>query len=288
MLKIGANAAFGQMDIKGDAKGWLKDPKCAKTITISGQMYLMMLMEGLEQYSQCLVVYSNTDGLTVRVPRTQEKLFFELCDRWMTYTRFKLEFKRYRKMIIRDVNNYIMFVETTDEKERIKAKGAYLHEQDMARDLKVRGVMYDIISMAAREWYDKGTPIEETIYNSDCIYDFIGSQNTNEDKYKVLLQHADMNLKDKVMQKNNRWIITSGHPFEGRLVKVNKHTGERIEMQKGFRTTSVNDVDESLPIEAYKLNYNFYINQARALIDLTKPLDKETHHDPIVQANLFG
>jgi len=290
ILKIGANAAFGLMDVKKNIRSWLKDPKVAKTITISGQLYLAMLMEGLELYSKCLVVYSNTDGLTVRVPVGEKDLFYKICYHWEIYTGFKLEYIQYRKMIIRDVNNYLMF--SYDKEKPIKAKGAYVFENTMSTDLKVKGFAYPVIAMAVREHYDKGTPVDLFILNHKPagwhpIYDFMKAQNTNVDKYDVVIVYADMNRPPTFLQKHNRWIVTTGNIKEGRLIKINKYNNKRSEMQKGVKVTSLNDVDESVPIEDYKLNYSFYIKQANALIDLTKSLDKETHIQDMKQTTLF-
>jgi hypothetical protein len=171
------------------------------------------------------------------------------------------------------VNNYLIFVDTKDEAERIKAKGVYLYENTMATDLKVKGFSYPIVPMAVRQWFDKGTPVEQTIHSCTSIYDFMKAENTSTETYDVLLFHSDFNMPDSRLQKNNRWIVTKGNPYEGRMMKIDKSNGDKIEMQKGYLVTEVN---------------NFYIDQAKLLIDLTKPLNKETHIPPIRQGELFA
>jgi hypothetical protein len=288
MLKIGANAAFGLTDVKGDAKSWLKDPRVAKYITISGQLFLFMLMEALEAKTKCLVVYSNTDGLTVRVPRSEEFKFNLVCSRWENYTHFVLEKVYYRKMIIRDVNNYLMFTHAKSEDDRIKSKGAYKWKRALHESF-----VYPVISTAVREWFDIGCPVEFTILfwqhikKEKAIYDFMKAERTNTKDFDVILYPKDQTKAPEKLQKNIRWIVTKNNPLEGRLVKIKKDTQERTEMQKGFFVTVTNDVDESLSIESYSLNYEFYINQAKAMINITKPIGKETHLAQTEQLSIF-
>lgn len=288
MLKIGANAAFGLTDVKGDAKSWLKDPRVAKYITISGQLFLFMLMEAIETYSNCIVVYSNTDGLTVRIPREEEGKFDQICARWELYTGFTLEKVYYKKMIIRDVNNYLMFTSSSDPKERMKAKGAYKWDRDIHESF-----VNPIIAIAVREWFDKGISVDETILNwkgvkKGCpVYDFMCSQGTDPKKFNLVLYPFNGVREPDVLQKTNRWIVTKGNPMEGRLIRVDKITAEKTEMQKGCFVTIVNNVDESTPIENYNIDYDYYINEAMKLIQVTKESNKETHVPEMFQPELF-
>ena len=57
------------------------------------------------RYSQAL--YENMkvkDGITARVPRKYEELFYEVCIKWEVVTKLTLEYAKYTKMIVRDVN----------------------------------------------------------------------------------------------------------------------------------------------------------------------------------------
>lgn len=267
MLKIAANATFGLTD----TESWLKDPKMAKTITISGQLFLFMLMEGIEMYTKGIVVYSNTDGLTIRVPRNQINWFMKVCERWEQYTGFTLEYNYYRKMIIRDVNNYLMFTHSTDPKKRIKAKGAYVIRRPI-----YKGYNYPIIALAVQEYYDKGTSVEATILSNTNIYNFMKAERTSMEKFDVVLFPKDPKKDTRLLQKNNRWIVTDGNPEEGRLFKIKKDTKERIAMQSEWLVTPIPNVQEGALISSYNLNYKFYVGEAEKLIDLTHPLDDDT------------
>lgn len=286
ILKIAANAAYGLTKSK---YSWLYDPKLTAYICISGQLYLFMLVEAIERHSDCIVVYSNTDGLTVKVPRSQTSLFYAICDRWMKYTNFHLEFVKYKRMIIRDVNNFIMF----PYGNYVKAKGVYVYEKD-----EFKGYHYPIIPKAIQEYFSKGIPVEETIMNEKSVYEFMCAEKTSQTKFEVYVKPV-VNPKIRWgLQKHNRWVVTHGNPDEGALCKERDPTARErkkgqtkrveIEMQKGFSVTVLNDVKAEAKIEDYAINYKFYIDEAKTMINVTRPLDKASHlRDEYTQQKMF-
>lgn len=289
MLKIAANATFGLTKSKFS---WLYDPKLTTFICISGQLYLLMLMEALERYSHSVVVYSNTDGLTVRVRRDEIALFHKICKQWETRTGFILEYKWYEKMIIRDVNNFIMF--TYDKgKDRIKAKGAYLYGKEEHKSIR-----YPILSKAVMRYYETGKPVEETILEEKSIYEFMAAEKTSQEKYEVSLTPVRHKGNPIALQKHNRWIVTKGNLNEGKLRKAslqdftNKKgilipAGTVTEMEKDYTVTCLNDVVDNVPMVQYMLNYDFYIEEALKMVHVTKVLNKSTHvTDNFVQQQL--
>lgn len=288
ILKIAANATFG---LTKSEYSWLYDPRLTTYICVSGQLFLFMLMESLEKHSNCIVVYSNTDGLTVRVPRNEISLFYQICDRWQRYTGFELEFVKYRRMILRDVNNFMMFSYSDDPEKYIKGKGAYLYKKD-----EFKGYKFPIVAKAVQAYFEKGIPVKETIIMEPSIYEFMAAEKTSIEKFDVLFYEATDKrmLRPTTLQKTNRWVVTFENAGEGKLIKRAKDpvinddgtiktdsygnpVHERTEMQKGFYVTPLNNVDESASIADYSINYDFYINEALSMINLTRPLNKETH-----------
>lgn len=280
MLKIAANATFG---LTNSIYSWMYDPRLTLFICISGQLYLLMLMEAIEKYSNGMIVYSNTDGLTVRVPREELSLFRSICNRWMLKTGFELEFVYYKRMIIRDVNNFIMFSHSKDPEKEMKAKGAYLYKKD-----EFKGYYYPIVAKAIQDYFQNGVPVEKTICECKDIYEFMASQKTNLQKFKVALFPREQFDKPEVLQRTNRWVVTNGNPLEGRLYKISKKDMKRTQIQKGYYVSIVNDVEDK-PIDEYKINYDFYIMTTKAMLHLTKPRNRETHVIPTyTQSKLFA
>lgn len=275
-LKITANGTFGLTNSKFC---WMYDPYVTYSTTVNGQLYLMMLIEALEYYSRCIVVYSNTDGLTVKIPKGEKGRFKSICEHWMKATGFDLEFNRYDKMIVQDVNNYLMFTHEIVDGKHYKNKGSYSWKKPITK-----GYEYPIVPKAVFEYFDKGTPIENTIIDCKDIYEFLIAERTNPKTFLVTLETADGER--NTLQKNNRWIITKGQPGEGKLRKQNREDFEITEMQKGRLVTVLNDIHSPL-VENYKLDYEYYINQAQQLINLKPSTRPDIVDEPLVQAVLF-
>lgn len=81
------------------------DPLVAMSTTITGQLSLSMLMEMLSlEIPGIQWIQANTDGITARVPRSEEHIYYEVCEEWEKITKLVLEHAQYSKMIVRDVN----------------------------------------------------------------------------------------------------------------------------------------------------------------------------------------
>jgi hypothetical protein len=117
-FKLGANGAYGMSNNKYSV---LYDPQFTMTITINGQLMVCMLAERLLTVPTFQIIQVNTDGITYRIHRDYEPQAAEICKQWEAYTLLKLEDANYRRMWIRDVNNYV----AEDMKGKLKQKGAY-------------------------------------------------------------------------------------------------------------------------------------------------------------------
>lgn len=118
ILKLANNGASGNLE---NPFSPLYDPKCAYQIRINGQLQIIQLAELLHMVPGVQLIQANTDGITAYVPREHECFFDLWCNEWECMTGLKLEHVPYKRMWIRDVNNYL--AETMDGK--IKRKGAY-------------------------------------------------------------------------------------------------------------------------------------------------------------------
>lgn len=118
VLKLANNGAFGNA---GNTYSCFYDPKFLYSITVNGQLQLIQLAELLSLIPGVELIQANTDGITAYVPRDVEHLFNLWCNDWEAQTGLKLEHATYKKMWIKDVNNYCAL--TIDGK--VKRKGAY-------------------------------------------------------------------------------------------------------------------------------------------------------------------
>lgn len=105
MLKLALNGSFGAGN---DPYSVFYDPLFLLQITLTGQLQLSMLIEWLVTYVPGLqMVQANTDGVSVRIPRTSEATLDGIVKHWEAYTRLTMEKAKFKRLHIRDVNNYI-------------------------------------------------------------------------------------------------------------------------------------------------------------------------------------
>lgn len=117
-LKLAGNGAYGNSN---NPFSPFYDPKYTFSVTVNGQLQILQLVELIDLLPECELIQANTDGITVRIKKSIKYLFDIWCKEWEKMTGLVLEEVLYKRMIIRDVNNYI--AETMDGK--IKRKGAY-------------------------------------------------------------------------------------------------------------------------------------------------------------------
>lgn len=119
-LKLAGNGSYGASN---DPYSSLYDPQFTMAITINGQLMLSMLAEWLMTVPSLRLIQANTDGMTYYIDRRFADQARSVCKAWEFYTGLTLEYARYARMFIRDVNNYIAVPE--DDKKPPKMKGAY-------------------------------------------------------------------------------------------------------------------------------------------------------------------
>lgn len=104
-IKLALNGGYGKTK---DVYSVLYDPQYTMSVTINGQLLLLMLAEKLmSEIPEFRMIQINTDGLTYDFPKKHENKVCEIMDWWENLTNIELEHVDYRLMAIRDVNNYI-------------------------------------------------------------------------------------------------------------------------------------------------------------------------------------
>lgn len=174
-LKIVINGTYGISKAK-TSKAY--DPRNANLICINGQLMLIDLIEHLEQIEGFELIQSNTDGLIVSLPDTDEAFFQmdDICYEWETRCNMKLEFDEIKSIHQKDVNNYIF--QFPDGK--LERKGAYVKE--------LSPLDYDlpIVNKAVVDYLVYGTPVEQTINECDDLKEFQMIKKISS-KYKCIM-----------------------------------------------------------------------------------------------------
>lgn len=160
------NALSGAMK---DATNPAYDPRNNNVMCINGQLMLLDLIEHLEVIPGFELIQSNTDGLIVNIPDTDEafEMMDDICWEWecRCSTKFcdiRLELDSIYEIYQKDVNNYL-WIAADGSVERI---GAYVKE------LSVVDNDLPIVNKALVDYMVDKTPVEETINSCDNLHMF--------------------------------------------------------------------------------------------------------------------
>lgn len=221
-LKIVINGTYG---ISKAVTSKAYDPRNANLICMNGQLMLIDLIEHLERIDGFELIQSNTDGLIVSLPDTDEAFeqMDDICYEWETRCNMVLEFDEIKAMWgQKDVNNYV-FEFTNGKLER---KGAYVKELSaLDQDLP-------IVNKAVVDYLVKGVPVEKTIGECDDLKEFQMVRKISS-KYTCLL-HGGHWEKEKAI-----------NPTTGRLKTFNRFVGERKKLnEKCIRIYASKDISD--------------------------------------------
>lgn len=251
-LKLALNGVYGDSNNKFSP---FYDPQYTMSITINGQLLLCMLAERLMRIDGLEMIQVNTDGVTIRIDRDKVPEMEIVCKGWETITGLELEFARYRRMFIRDVNNYI----AEYENGKLKRKGAYEYELDWHKNFSCL-----VVQKAAEAHLIHGHDIEKFIREHDDPYDFY--LRVKVPRSSRLVMRGDDG--EKLLGNITRYYVSNRG---GQLIKImpplpKKPDKEReIAVNKGWNVT-VHDVIAPLT----EINYDFYVTETEKLVKPVK------------------
>ena len=244
MLKLALNGVYGDSNNKFSV---FYDPLFTMSITLNGQLLLCVLAENLIRIKDLSLIQINTDGVTVRLPRTEMAHLQEVRHWWERLTGLELEEAIYRSMMIRDVNNYIAQYESG----KVKRKGAY--EYSLGWHQNAGGL---VIPKVAEKVLVEGAPIRETVENWPELMDFMLRTKVPRSSY---LQWGD----DQVQNISRYYIAKGGKPLMKWMPPLAKNPEKwrQIGVESGWTVQICNDIaDATLPVD-----YEYYINEVEKL-----------------------
>lgn len=237
VYKIILNSTYG---LSGDANAFLYDPKFTMQITINGQLQLSMLYEMLsEAIPECIPLMQNTDGLEMMIPNDKINIYMKVCEEWQNITRLELEHDEYKKMIIRDVNNYI----AVSKKGKVKSKGAFEWED---LDKKKIAVLHKnksalIIPKAIQAYFIDGIKPEDYLNSNTNIFDYcLGVKSKGGWYYETRELIHDVPAKFKKMDINQKRQYLEDNGWEKSWSDDNwvRSTAKNKEANTGLDTNS--------------------------------------------------
>jgi hypothetical protein len=220
--KLILNKAYGGLKDKYNA---LYDPVQANNICISGQLFLVDLIDKVEDIVK--ICQSNTDGVLFKVEPEYKDELIRRCEEWSKRTRMTLEYEEYNRIVQKDVNSYI----AVEPNGGVKRKGSYV------KNLSPLDNHLPIVNKAIVDYFVKGIPVTKTIMESNQLIDFqfvTKVSNKYDFAYKVDKygkEVYDGMVGNKMNEKVYR-VFASIRPQDGPLYKKHK-TKEKLDKTAG-------------------------------------------------------
>ena len=253
-LKLVANTTYGGGLNKYND---LYDPLMGRSVCITGQLFLLELSRHLiAECSTLRIVQLNTDGIMVSFDESEYDKVLAITKEWEQRTRFELEEDRIKRIVQKDVNNY---VEIPYEGEP-KIKGGYL-----VRGIAPAGAFNvnnnaTIVAKAIVEYFVNGTSAEETINGCNDIFAFQLIAKAGS-KYKEAYHLVDGERES--VQKVNRVYATADERY-GKLFKVKAENDSTAKIES-LPDRCIIDNDNKLTID--KVDKTWYIELAKKRIN---------------------
>lgn len=228
------------------------DPLYTLSVTLNGQMFMAMLCEQLSKIDDLKIIQINTDGLTLKVPKTKYAAFKQTIDNWQNATGLTLHKSHYKALYLRDVNNY--FAIRTDDS--IKRKGVYEYQRGWHQNHSAL-----VVPKSLEAYLVNGTPIDHFIKNHKNIHDFMLRIKTNAGHR---LEITQLGRPVRSLPKLTRYYVSKQG---GELKKIMPPLGgsgpNRIrDVESGWYVTPCNNLKDAVNL----IDYDYYIEKAESLI----------------------
>lgn len=247
--KLILNSLSGAMKDKGN-KAY--DPRNNNIMCINGQLMLLDLIEHLEVIPDFRLIQSNTDGLIIQIPDTDEAfdMLDDICYEWETrcsteHCDILLETDQIDKIYQKDVNNYLW----VDLDGGIERKGAYVKE--------LNKLDYDlpIVNEAIVNYMVHNTPVETTINNCSELIKFQKIVKLSN-KYEYV-EHNGIKYDYKCYR-----VFASLDPKDGKILKCRKENNPAKFGNTPDQCFIENSDIHNMNIPS-KLDRSYYINLAK-------------------------
>lgn len=283
-LKLIINTVYGAMLAKGNG---LSDRLNGRSVCITNQLSMTVLIYDLAKACESIdFVNINTDGIMFTIDRSEVDLSEQIVADWSKLTGFEMERDDFKKVIQKDVNNYIGI--KADGK--FKTKGGYVSLYS-GGNFKTNSL--SIVHKAIVEYLVNGIDPEDTIRAEKNIISFqqiVKTGGLYEGAYHYI------NGERVQVQKVNR-VYAVKDPKYGVLVKgkwirerrrKNKETGKMDSIpldQPVWQETEIPEcpehccIDNENRLTVEDLDLDYYINIARKRIDKYINIDSKKERE---------
>ena len=236
-LKVSVNGTYGKLGSKWSV---LYSPDLMLSVTLTGQLSLLLLIEMLEHHN-IQVVSANTDGLVSLVRKSQYVMYQAVCLDWELATGFVLEDTYYQALYSRDVNNYLA----------IKPDGSYKGKGIFTLNSLRKNPQCEIVIEAVIAYLLNGSKLRQHFLGCNNITKFLAVRMVNggaiwkgQDVGKVVRWAYTLNGNTIHYKKNNNKVPKSdgSEPFQDLPDKLpaidyDRYEAEAIAILKNLNIT---------------------------------------------------
>lgn len=279
-LKLVVNSTYGAMLNQYND---LADRRAGRAVCITNQLAMTQLIVMLSQRLKTIdFININTDGLMFFIDKKEDALAAQIVEKWSEVTRFEMERDEFKRVIQKDVNNYIGILSSG----KMKTKGGFV---SLYKGGSFKSNSLVIIDKAVVEYLVNGTSVEETIRSSDNIFEFQKIEKTGgtfEGSYHYING-------ERVKVQNVNRIYAVKNPIYGRIVKCkwitekrkkDKETGKMIPTPIDppiWQESTVPDcpdhayIDNENTLTVSDLDLSYYIALAKKRVDMYINVDRK-------------
>lgn len=255
-FKLASNSTYGKTN---DQYSWMYDCQVTFSVTINGQLMLMMLVEKLDAIST--IIQANTDGVTVKLHRNAIDEYYRICREWEAITKLQLEYVEYKSFYIRDVNNYLSVTTNGDVKYKgiFEYKNIPLHKNASAV----------IIPYAVSKYLLENIPVEETVKNHTNIFDFCIGVRAKSNSWYEIKGVKSRYIHERKLSKTVRFFMSTNgsvmmkHYSDGRV----RHVNAPLRSGNKFKYRLVTIFNHYYEADDYHIDYSYYIYKCKELIN---------------------
>ncbi len=229
--KLVLNTTYGTMK---DTYNKMYDPMQATRVCLSGQLYILDLIEQLFRAvpEGLQLIQLNTDGWAISCPRSELPTIHNVVGDWQRRTNFTVETDAVSVIVQANVNNYVLRFASG----KVKAKGGVVAKHE-GGDFKSNSAT--IIDLAVVNWLLDAKPIEFTVNECDDIERFQIVAKAGSTFQKVIHEVYDDALfeyvGEKVQRVNRIYAILDddpGYRADGGIFKVKMEDGVEVSRQR--------------------------------------------------------
>jgi len=131
-----------------------------------------------------------------------------------------------------------------------------------------------VVPKALEAYFVHDVPIKDYIMSCKDIFDFCFGVKIKKD-FDLIRDYYDFKeqklKKEEIKQSVVRYYVShEGSKLRKKYKPGTKKAGQKVELQSGWNTTYFN-VYEEKPMEKYGIDYDYYISEARKVVDTILP-----------------